>query len=563
MDDPTTPDPPESPCPRGGIRTSGTLRVLGGDVAVSTDVCSRSSHRTGDHAACRCPARRLRPVSGAEGLGGGGLRRGVSWPRQPTRPVRGDQGLPRWCRGTARRGRPLASGGSPACQAATLGNRGGARCRNAGRPGLHRLRLSRRSGSGSLVETQLAELARSRDDCQRRGRCARSRTCPVHDSPRCETGQHHPHVWRRPVLVDFGLALDDSSAGGGELGIVSGTPAYMAPEQVVGTAHRIDGRTDIYSLGVVLYEMLCGRIPFRSEQSQELLRQVRDDEPQPLRQIAREIPPELERICLKALAKKMQDRYTTAADFAEELRGVLLTTSESATPPSSLRQSAARQSATECLRGRRTERLRGTSRRRCPRPGAASERPSVARSRFWSAPPSCSSPRRTWKSWTPKTRRKCCRCSSRSASSAVRGLDGTVVQCNEQGFLACFGYPVAYEDAARRAARAGLRMLDELKDLGDQLRRKHQLELNPWVGIHTGPAVVETKGDAVSLVGEARMRPSAWGTSPCPASSFAPRTPTGCFAVAFDARAWAKKRSRAWPNRSSSSRWKESLGQVA
>ena len=106
-----------------------------------------------------------------------------------------------------------------------------------------------------------------------------------------------------PVLVDFGLALDDASAGGGELGIVSGTPAYMAPEQVTGVAHRIDG-TDIYSLGVVLYEMLCGCIPFRAEQYPELLRQVRDDEPQPLRQIAREIPPELERICLKYARQK-------------------------------------------------------------------------------------------------------------------------------------------------------------------------------------------------------------------------------------------------------------------
>ena len=66
------------------------------------------------------------------------------------------------------------------------------------------------------------------------------------------------------LLVDFGLALDDASAGGSELGVIAGTPAYMAPEQVAGTAHRIDGRTDIYSLGVVLYEMLCRRLPFRS-----------------------------------------------------------------------------------------------------------------------------------------------------------------------------------------------------------------------------------------------------------------------------------------------------------
>ncbi len=109
---------------------------------------------------------------------------------------------------------------------------------------------------------------------------------------------------RGPVLVDFGLGLDEAGAGGSELGVVSGTPAYMAPEQVAGTAHRIDGRTDIYSLGVVLYEMLCGRLPFRASNTRELLRQVRDDEPQPPRQLAREIPPELERVCLKALAKR-------------------------------------------------------------------------------------------------------------------------------------------------------------------------------------------------------------------------------------------------------------------
>jgi serine/threonine protein kinase len=91
---------------------------------------------------------------------------------------------------------------------------------------------------------------------------------------------------RAPVLVDFGLALDEAQAGGREKGMVSGTPCYMSPEQVAGTAHRIDGRTDIYSLGVVLYEMLTGCVPFRATDFLELSRQVRDDEPQPARRAA-------------------------------------------------------------------------------------------------------------------------------------------------------------------------------------------------------------------------------------------------------------------------------------
>ncbi len=91
-----------------------------------------------------------------------------------------------------------------------------------------------------------------------------------------------------------------------------------------------------------------------------------------------------------------------------------------------------------------------------------------------------------------------------ACEEAVFRSDGTIVQCDEKGLLVCFGYPVAYEDAARRAARAALGLLKDLPGLGETLRRQHKLELNPWVGLHTGAAVVEAKDDGVSLVGEAR-----------------------------------------------------------
>ena len=132
-----------------------------------------------------------------------------------------------------------------------------------------------------------------------------------------------------PVLVDFSLALGEEQAGGGAKGLVSGTPWYMSPEQAEGAAHRIDGRTDVYSLGVVLYEMLTGRVPFRATTIAELIRQVRDDEPQPPRQLVGDMPVDLELVCLKALAKEQRDRYTTAGDFAEDLDRVL----QAATPP--------------------------------------------------------------------------------------------------------------------------------------------------------------------------------------------------------------------------------------
>jgi hypothetical protein len=271
------------------------------------------------------------------------------------------------------------------------------------------------------------------------------------------------------------VTLPVGEAGITNPGMVIGTPMYMAPEQAQG--EPLDGRADLFSLGCVLYLMITGRPPFEGKTTLAVLTAVISQTPLPASQFNPAVPNLLTSLLSRLLAKEPRDRPTSAVEVGEELQAIgragILTVSGPApvdtivTPlgqgvapadllwsgiqpqPGSPSAETSSPSSSILLQSRSSESLE-LSRRTARGPERRQVTVLVCGGELFES--------ETYLTLDTEDQAQILHAFQRTGEHAVRHFDGTVVQCNEHGLLACFGFPVAHEDATRTDVPAGLRI---------------------------------------------------------------------------------------------------------
>ena len=276
-----------------------------------------------------------------------------------------------------------------------------------------------------------------------------------------------------PIVLDFGIARGgDETIMPGQA--ISGTPGYMSPEQAQGLVHLLDERTDVFSLGVLLYELLAGRVPFEGPTGIDLMRQVIQEDPAPLRQLRADIPAQLEEICNRALAKKLETRYPTTGELAADLR--LMHKVLTGGAPMAATPIAAR----EAERRRVTLMLCGCE---------------------------LSNAEESFDLIDPEEQHGMLNRFRAHCEEVVIRLGGAMLPASGREFLVCFGYPVAHEDTPLRAVRAGLAIVQAMPDLNKVLEKQFRRRINASLAIHSGQAVVgdsPNPAEGISIIGDVR-----------------------------------------------------------
>ena len=302
-----------------------------------------------------------------------------------------------------------------------------------------------------------------------------------------------------PIIMDFGLARRKSTGEADltQAGAVFGSPAYMAPEQVEARHDEIGPATDVYALGVILYQMVTGHRPFQGSVA-SIFGQIVSNVPDPPSKWRQDLPSELDSICLKALAKSPSQRHASAAKFAEELSYLVnpvgsdvKTISYYSRPGDEPAVAAEIDSMSN--RSRRDAELRQVT---------------VAVFNYESDGDEGSiSMNRASMSSQSELLHEQSRSFAAFVNEQAAQLGGVAVHGAGQEVLTCFGFPQAFEDAPQRAVRAALQMMRKLA-VPDPTGVKLPPASQSWVLLHSGEAVAEESENAqepgVSLVGEAR-----------------------------------------------------------